>query len=99
MCRSVEEWERRHGLPHAEKPWDPRGTHDWQRQRLGPARVFDANGLEWEDVAWCDARTGEVCVLVRDEDGLVADDGTGHVVTRLERTAAPLLVVFEKRQR
>ena len=52
-------------------------------------RVFDTNGLEWEDVVECDTATGEMICFDRDEQGRIVPHG-GCIRTKRIKVAAPL---------
>lgn len=57
-------------------------------------RIFDANGLEWEDVCEWDNETGRIVQFVRGDDGLFLLDWSKTAIARREIfTAAPLLIV------
>jgi hypothetical protein len=58
-----------------------------------PCKVFDANGLEWRDLAWVDSDTGEGEQLLRDEGGnWMVDRPKGEVCRAMVRLATPVLV-------
>lgn len=54
---------------------------DWDKDdgKVGPARVFDAEGIEYTDVLRCDTETGEIEFAVHFPDGtmMINDDGNG----------------------
>lgn len=58
------------------------------------AKVFDANGLEWTDVYFCDTEQGIILRQVPSPDGKPRFRN-GHFVRELVKTAAPLRVVFD----
>lgn len=62
--------------------------YNWENGSIPPARVFDANGLEWRDVYNCDTQTGEL------EIQSSIDYDKGEIIREKVKTAAPLTVKF-----
>ena len=50
---------------------------------IWPSRVLDANGVEIEDVVWCDTDTGRVGCELRDAAGLPVLTADGKAVERV----------------
>lgn len=57
-----------------------------------PAQVFDANGLEWRAVTWCDTETGEMERHLLDENGKHQFDGNDFI-KEFHKVAAPIVVI------
>lgn len=74
----------------------------WNEDRLdarggalgsSPSRLFDANGLEWKGILWCDTETGEIEQFLRDEQGKIELDSNGDALIEVSIVARPLIVV------
>lgn len=61
------------------------------RETHWPCHVFDANGLQWNDMLWVDLETGEGEQAERDEHGVRLVRGV-KFATRIVQLATPVLV-------
>ena len=54
-----------------------------------PCRIFDANGLEWDDIEECDTETGRMIQFKRDAEGRLVDH-EGELIRETVYGAPPL---------
>ena len=76
--------------------WDERSAKRFEIEvETRTADIFDANGLQWTKLTWCNIETGELQRVL--QDAIIGKGGSSSSspLTETIKTAAPLRIVWK----